>query len=129
MTTDNFYVIRGGMGSGKSTLLQRFRTLGFQVMEEPARRVLADQRGISNGIPCREALLFVDLILSKAIDDYTVAGNHSGPVIFDRGIPDNLGYAALSGFDYLPAQKAAQEYRYNSRVFFVPAWEQIYTNA
>ena len=37
-----------------------------------------------------------------------------------------LGYAAIFGFDYPSGQNAAREYRYNRRVFFAPAWEQIY---
>jgi predicted ATPase len=54
-------------------------------------------------------------------------GTASTPVFFDRGVPDMLGYAALFGFDYPPGRKAATMYRYSKRVFFAPAWEQIYT--
>ena len=38
-----------------------------------------------------------------------------------------LAYASHSGFDYPAGQNAARKYRYNRRVFFAPAWEQIYT--
>jgi predicted ATPase len=48
------------------------------------------------------------------------------PIIFDRGIPDNIAYADL--FDlYMPhIEQAAKIFQYNSVVFFAPAWEEIY---
>ena len=61
------------------------------------------------------------------IDDYSRIDTAGVPVIFDREIPDNLAYASLFGFDHARARKAARTYRYNRLVFFVPAWEQIYT--
>jgi len=50
----------------------------------------------------------------------------AGPVLFDRGIPDILGYSAVFVFDFPPGENAAHLYRYNSRVFVAPAWEEIY---
>ena len=49
-----------------------------------------------------------------------------GPILFDRGIPDILGYAAVFGFDFPHCENAAQVYRYNPQAFVAPAWEQIY---
>jgi predicted ATPase len=126
--TDKFFVLTGPPGSGKSTLLQRLQTLGFQGIDEPARQILAEQRSIDgNGIPGRDARLFVDLMLSRMIGEYHRMEPPGEPVFFDRGIPDTLVYASVFGFDYPPGQNAARKYRYNKRVFFAPAWEQIYT--
>ncbi|MCF4118622.1 AAA family ATPase [Rhodovulum sulfidophilum] len=53
---------------------------------------------------------------------------HSGPVIFDRGIPDILGYLTLCS---LPVPRhvatAAKAARYNRRVFLAPFWDEIFT--
>jgi len=126
--TDKFFVLTGPPGSGKSTLLQHLRTLGFQGIDEPARQILAEQRSIAgNGLPSGDARLFVDLMLSRMIGEYNRLDTPTAPIFFDRGIPDTIGYASLFGFDYSPGQNAARIYRYNRRVFFAPAWEQIYT--
>jgi len=124
--TDKFFVLTGPPGSGKSTLLQHLRTLGFQGIDEPARQILAEQRSIE-GKGSRDARLFVELMLSRMIGEYNRIETPTAPVFFDRGIPDTLVYASHSGFDYPPGQNAARKYRYNRRVFFAPAWEQIYT--
>ena len=55
-------------------------------------------------------------------------GNCQGPVIYDRGIPDNIGYAKLFDLDLKLSINAAKHYQYNKHVFFLPAWEAIYEN-
>jgi predicted ATPase len=128
MIGERCFILTGAFGSGKSTLLAHLPALGLRVVAEPARQILAEQRGIGgDGIPGRDAGLFVNLLLSRAIDDFARASTSAVPVVFDRGIPDVVGYAAHFGLDFPPARNAARIYRYNSRVFFAPAWEQIYT--
>jgi predicted ATPase len=60
------------------------------------------------------------------LDTYQQSDALAGPILFDRGIPDILGYAALFGFEFSPGEYAARLYRYNPQVFIAPAWEQIY---
>jgi len=128
MIGENFFILSGAPGSGKSTLLQNLKTEGFRVVPEPARQILSEQRGIDgNGLPEKDARLFVELMLSRAIYEFDRSDAEKAPVFFDRGIPDTVAYAAHFGFDYSQGQNAAEKYRYNSRVFFAPAWEQIYT--
>lgn len=50
----------------------------------------------------------------------------AGPVFFDRGIPDLIGYAELFGLDASDAANAAALHRYNDRVFVLPSWPEIY---
>ena len=128
MSVDSLIILTGPFGSGKSTLLQHLRTLGFQGIEEPARPILAEQRRIKGtGLPDKDPRLFVDLMLSRMIGDYHRKETVSKRVFFDRGVPDMLAYAAVFGFDYPQGRNAANVYRYHRRVFFAPAWEQIYT--
>jgi predicted ATPase len=50
-----------------------------------------------------------------------------GPVFFDRGVPDVIGYLRLLG---LPApahmMRAADLFRYHHRVFIAPPWPEIF---
>ena len=51
-----------------------------------------------------------------------------GPVFFDRGVPDVMGYLRLMK---LPSPthvlQAATLFRYNRRVFIAPPWPEIFT--
>ncbi len=59
---------------------------------------------------------------------YREAPGPKGPVLFDRGIPDVMGYLLLCQLS-VPAhiEKAAQDFRYNQQVFLAPPWAEIYT--
>lgn len=121
-------IITGAMGSGKSSVLKLLKAQGLTVVEEPARQILAEQRSIDDeGVPEKNPKLFTQLLLSRAIYQYKQMQEIDGTVIFDRGVPDNIAYARLFGLNYLPAQNAANLYRYNSQVFIFPAWKEIYT--
>ena len=65
-------------------------------------------------------------MLSRMLDVYRQSESLPGPILFDRGVPDILGYAALFGFDLPHCENAAHLYRYNPQAFMAPAWEQIY---
>ncbi|MFN4185264.1 MAG: AAA family ATPase [Hyphomonas sp.] len=58
---------------------------------------------------------------------YAAAADLPGPVLFDRGLPDIVGYLTLEGLA-VPAHvlRAAQDYRYNAVVFVAPPWREIY---
>lgn len=50
-----------------------------------------------------------------------------GPVFFDRGVPDTVGYLRLCGLpvpDHLV--NAAEKFRYARRVFIAPPWPEIF---
>lgn len=121
-------VITGAMGSGKSTVLQLLKAHGFNVVPEPAREILAEQRNIGgDGVPEQNPKLFTQLLLSRAIYQYKQMQATHEIVIFDRGIPDNIAYAQLFNLDYAPAHQAAKLYRYSTDIFIFPAWDEIYT--
>jgi len=124
---DRYFLLTGAFGSGKSTLLEHLRMRGVPGVVEPARPILAQQRSVGgNGLPEKDPRLFVELMFSRMLDSYQHDHPSPGPVLFDRGIPDILGYAALFGFDFPPGETAARLLRYNPRVFIAPAWERIY---
>lgn len=123
----NYFILTGAMGAGKSTILKELKKLGLFCVDEPARQILAEQNAIEgNGTPERDPKLFTKLLLSRSIYQFKQMENYQNPVIFDRGIPDSIGYAKLFKLDLNPSINAANQYQYNKHVFFLPAWEEIY---
>ena len=107
------------MGSGKSTLLVELCKLGFTVVPEPARIVLAGQRAAGgDGVPERSPQRFCDLMLERMKSDY----DEHPSAFYDRGIPDLIGYAHLFGLE----PPGVDDHRYHDRVFVLPAWREIY---
>jgi predicted ATPase len=72
-------------------------------------------------------MLFSELMLSWEMRSYHDAERSAGPVFFDRGVPDVLGYLRLMN---LPApahmHNAAIKFRYNRTVFIAPPWREIF---
>ncbi len=124
---ENGYVLTGAPGGGKTAILRELAGMGFAVVAEPAREVLAEQRAAGgNGVPERNPGLFCELMLAKAVAQFRGIPRGDRPVFFDRGIPDMIGYARLFGVPESAAWRAAREYRYNALVFVTPSWEEIY---
>jgi predicted ATPase len=80
-----------------------------------------------NALPWGDRVRFAELMLAWEIRSYKEALAASGPVFFDRGVPDVLGYLRLIG-EAIPKhlKQAAENYRYNPRVFIAPPWPEIF---
>lgn len=117
------------MGAGKSTVLNSIREKGFLCIEEPAREILKEQRNINgDGVPEINAELFNQLMLQRMIGQYEKNIKKKETIIFDRGIPDIIGYSDLLNTTRDNAKQASKEYIYNKYVFLFKGWEKIYTN-
>lgn len=115
------------MGAGKTTVLKSLRKLGIACIDEPARQILAEQRAIEgSGVPDQNPQLFTDLLLSRSICQFKQMENYENPVVYDRGIPDNIAYADLFNLDKKIAINAANHYQYNKHILFLPACREIY---
>ena len=125
---NQFYILTGSPGSGKSSILTALSKKSFSVIEEPARKILAQQRLIDGeGVYDRNPFLFKELMLSCMLTDYEHASKHD-IVFFDRGIPDIIAYSKNFGLISGAELQASKIYRYNTMVFFLPAWKDIYVN-
>ncbi|MGG2035289.1 AAA family ATPase [Pseudomonas paraeruginosa] len=124
------FVFTGAPGTGKTSLLEALRRHGQRCVGEAGRAIIRQQlanRG--DALPWANAEAFKTLMLEQALATWQAHRETAGPVFFDRGIVDVLGYARLSRLDEPPAlREAANDLRYNRRVFIAPAWEAIYRN-
>ncbi len=126
---ERFHVITGGPGSGKTSLIDALARAGHAHTVEAGRAIIQDQLAIDGpALPWRNPLAFAELMLSWELRSYRMAEATSGPVFFDRGVTDLVGYLTLVG-QPVPAHitRAAQRFRYNRRVFVAPPWPAIYT--
>lgn len=124
---DRFFIITGGPGSGKTTLISALD--GMHRLPEAGRAVIQDELASGgNALPWRDPLAFAEKMFERDVASWEAARGLDGPVIFDRGIPDIVGYLRLSGISVPPhIAKAAAERRYNVRVFIAPPWQAIFT--
>jgi predicted ATPase len=124
----SFYVVTGGPGSGKTSLVEALSRRGYGRSFEAGRGVIQDQVTIAGrALPWDDRLLFAELMLAWEMRSYHLAQPLSGPVFFDRGVPDVLGYLRLLGVSP-PGhmQRAAELFRYNPTVFIAPPRPEIF---
>ncbi|CAM5430269.1 putative ATPase [Aquamicrobium terrae] len=128
MDAERFFVITGGPGSGKSTLIDMLRARDFSTAPEAGRGIIRAQRDVDGpALPWRDPALFAELMLSWEMRSHAAAREAPGPVFFDRGVPDTVGYLRLVGLPVPPhVMRAAETVRYNRRVFLAPFWPQIF---
>lgn len=124
----SFHVLTGGPGSGKTTLIEHLAQAGYHHVPEAGRGIIQAQLAIDGpGLPWRDRALFAEMMLGWEMRSATIARGLPGPVLFDRAVPDIIGYLRLEGLpvpDHL--LRAAGQLRYNRRVFIAPPWPAIY---
>ena len=125
---ERFFVITGGPGSGKTTLIERLAVRGICAMPEAGRSIIQDQAAIGgSALPWADRSAFAELMLSWELRTYREALRQSGPVVFDRGVPDVVGYLRLCGLPVPPhVERAGGIFRYHRRVFIAPPWKEIF---
>lgn len=124
----NFFVVTGGPGAGKTTLLDHLEREGYARSPEAGRGIIQAQMALDGpALPWRDRALFAAMMLCWEMRSHEAAGRQTGPVLFDRGVPDIIGYLRLEGLP-VPAHllRAAALIRYDRRVFIAPPWPEIY---
>lgn len=125
---ERFFVLTGGPGSGKTTLLDALAATGHQVSPEAGRAIIRHQQAVDGpALPWKNRALFAELMLEWEMRSYEEALPASGPVFFDRGLPDVIGYLRLSNLavpDHVIS--AANHFRYNRQAFILPPWPEIF---
>jgi predicted ATPase len=124
---DRFSVITGGPGSGKTSVIAALD--GIHRMPEAGRAIIQEELAAGgSALPWKDPLAFAEKMLERDMAAWEAARQVEGPVIFDRGIPDVMGYLQWSGLPITAhLARAAAERRYNRRVFVAPTWPEIFT--
>ena len=131
------FVLTGAPGGGKTAIQARIGP-GIRTVAEPAREILAEERASGGrGTPDQDPARFMELLLARSIEKYVEAGiggtaeagkaASEAALLYDRGIPDCVGYAVHLGTDPSPCIEAAQRLRYHPQVLVLEPWEAIYT--
>jgi predicted ATPase len=118
-------VLTGAPGAGKTTLLESAAAAGFQKSHEVARELLR----APGGMALREAdpLGFADAMLEAHLRELAAERDPSRPVVFDRGLPDVVGFLDVSGLSVSARIDAAcRSVRYSGPILRAPAWQDIY---
>lgn len=110
---------------GKTTLLRHLQAMGERVVEETARAVIREQvQSGGRGAPWLDNDLYVALCGERDIAIFDGLANETRRVFFDRGIIDSYG---ANGSTPSPALiEAVRTRRYNTHVFVLPPWREIY---
>lgn len=127
---DRFFVLTGGPGSGKTTLVEALKARGHATTEEAGRGVIREEmQNNGSGLPWANRARFAELMFDWELRSYRDAERQQGPVVFDRGLPDTIGYLRLEGLE-VPAwmEEQAWRLRYNRSVFIAPPWREIFGN-
>jgi predicted ATPase len=123
---DRFVIISGCSGGGKSSLLEELRRRGYPTVEEPGRRIVADElaRG-GNALPWTDLAAFARRAMTLALEDRRSAAGRQGLVFFDRSLIDAaVALAHVTGDDVLTPLQTI--HRYHRKVFLTPPWPEIY---
>ena len=128
MNSPNLFVLTGGPGAGKTTVLVELEKRGYRVAPEVARQIIQEQvRDGGTALPWADRKVYTDMMLARSIESYRAHTPSLQETFCDRGIPDTLGYARLIGLEEDAAIRiACERYRYASRVFLAPPWQEIY---
>jgi predicted ATPase len=124
---DSFVVISGCSGGGKSTLLAELARRGHRVVEEPGRRIVAEELACGGtALPWTDPVAFARRAVAMSLADREAVARAQGPVFFDRGLVDAaMALGHLTG-DQEAADALCRRHRYGRTVFLAPPWPEIY---
>lgn len=124
----NSVVISGCSGGGKSTLIAELSARGFAVVEEPGRRIVAEElAGEGKALPWVNLETFARRAIELAHRDREAARERQSRwVFFDRGLIDAYAALAWATGDARQTDRLLRHDRYHTIVFFTPPWREIY---
>ena len=128
---DNFFVLSGGPAAGKTSLLLELQKRGYAIVPEIARELIKEQQCINgNALPWKDQILYKEIMFDRSIQSFKEIDQMEGqttPVFFDRSFIDSICYARLIESEISELMNAyAENWRYNTQVFMLPPWKEIY---
>lgn len=121
-------VISGCSGAGKSSLLEELGRRGCRTVPEAGREVVREElESVGVGLPWVDPARFVELALSRAVDQYNDQPAGEGPCYYDRSLVDLVAYLTFLGLRTPPhIRRLPDTYRYHPTVFMTPPWRDIF---
>ena len=118
-------VLTGAPGAGKSTLLDAAAAAGIATSPEVARELLQAPGGME--LRASDPLGFAEAMFEAHAREFERHAGTAGPVLFDRGFPDVVGFLEVSGLPVPKAvDRACRRLRYAGPILRAPAWRDIY---
>ncbi|WP_341368990.1 AAA family ATPase [Yoonia sp. BS5-3] len=119
-------LLTGCSGGGKSTLLKALEERGFATVQEPGRRIVADELARKgDALPWVDMNAFALRAIEMAKCDLRAAQEREGIVFFDRGMIDAAVALAHSGGPTIK-ETLGETQAYWKRVFVVPPWSKLF---
>ena len=122
---NRFIILSGCSGGGKSTLLKELTRRGFTTIEEPGRRIVAEEMQIGGtALPWIDMSAFARRAIALGLSDRETAPT-DGLVFFDRSLIDAASALhKVIGNPFINTLR--RHHRYNRHVFLTPPWPEIY---
>jgi len=118
-------VLTGAPGAGKTTLLDAAAAAGMVTSPEVARELLRAPGGMELRVD--DPLGFAEAMAEAHVREFERHAGSDGPVLFDRGFPDVVGFLDVSGLSVPDAvDRVCRTLRYSGPVLRAPAWSEIY---
>ena len=122
-------VLTGGPGGGKTSVIEALAEAGVRTATESGRAVI--RRELARGgsaLPWGDRAAFAKAMAALDETAHETARAAGGVTVFDRGLPDVLGYLALCGLPVPDSlQRTARRLRYHGEVDLSHFWPEIYT--
>ncbi len=121
-----YYIITGPPSSGKTTIINELLERGYSCHHEVARKIIKENRTNKVDVfPWNNIVSFSDQVFEHILELLqSLKGEFS---FFDRSIVDLIAYMEINGVhDNKKYKKAILHSKYNTTVFFLPFWEEIY---
>ena len=132
---DKFFAITGPEGAGKTTLIAELSKRGLATVPESTRDVWRYQARIGGpnvvflGGTAEQKRAYFEMALALDMRMHDDAAHLSGPVFFDRAMPD---LAVFMDFFTVPMpehiHRGITMHRYNPVTFLAPFWPEIYAH-
>lgn len=119
-------ILSGCSGGGKSTLLAELGRRGYATVEEPGRRIVAEEMRCGGmALPWVDLEAFARRAVEMASCDRQRLKEAKGWVFFDRGLVD-AAVALEHATGIATSDTLAGSDRFHRRVFMTPPWPEIY---
>ena len=106
-------------------MLEAAGKAGLRTSPEVARQLLQAPGGMD--LRAQDPLGFAEAMAEAHKREFERHVHFPGPVLFDRGLPDVVGFLEVSGLPVPAAiDRACGEIRYAGPVLRAPAWAEIY---